>query len=66
MSLFEEKSGTVDFQTPQYSWTQTLSDVQVSIPVPAGTRGRDINFKLEPNRITLGIKGQPPILDVRV
>lgn len=30
----------------RYVWTQTLSDVLVSIPVPDGTRGRDLNVKM--------------------
>jgi hypothetical protein len=62
--LFEEKSGTVDFETPKYSWTQTIYDVQIKIPVPEGTRGRDLVCKFEPKRIYFGLKGKPPILDV--
>mmetsp|Transcript_45762 Transcript_45762/g.111576 ORF Transcript_45762/g.111576 Transcript_45762/m.111576 type:complete len:381 (+) Transcript_45762:111-1253(+) len=32
--------------TSRYVWTQTLSEVTVNIPVPDGTRGRDLNVNM--------------------
>ena len=29
----------------KYSWTQTLKDVVISVPVPPGTKGRDCNVR---------------------
>ena len=26
-----------------YSWTQSLKDIIISVPVPSGTKGRDCN-----------------------
>ena len=28
-----------------YSWTQSLSDVIISVPVPSGTKGRDCDVR---------------------
>mmetsp|Transcript_45761 Transcript_45761/g.111571 ORF Transcript_45761/g.111571 Transcript_45761/m.111571 type:complete len:376 (+) Transcript_45761:162-1289(+) len=36
-------NGTI---TSRYVWTQTLSEVTVNIPVPDGTRGRDLNVNM--------------------
>ncbi|KAF6166299.1 hypothetical protein GIB67_038960 [Kingdonia uniflora] len=48
-----------------YSWTQTLQEVTVNIPIPRGTKSRFINFELKKNRLKVGLKGQPPIIEVR-
>ncbi|KAF6146082.1 hypothetical protein GIB67_033441 [Kingdonia uniflora] len=46
-----------------YSWTQTLQEVTVNIPIPRGTKSRFINFELKKNRLKVGLKGQPPIIE---
>jgi len=59
----EAHSITTTEQLP-YSWTQTLSEVTVSIPVPAGTRGRDVNCKITSTKLTVALKGQEkPIIE---
>jgi len=63
MSL-TEKIGTVNHDCGTYSWTQTIDDVMVTIPVPAGTRGRQVAFTLTSDSISVGLQGQPPILTV--
>ena len=45
-----------------YSWTQTLAEVVVSVPVPAGTKGRDCAVTIARERLVVGLKGQPPVL----
>ncbi len=48
-----------------YTWSQTLSEVTVTIPVAAGTRGRDVNCKITPTRLVVGLKGQEkPFIEV--
>jgi len=59
-----EKIGTVNHDCGTYSWTQTIDDVMVTIPVPAGTRGRQVAFTLTSDSISVGLQGQPPILTV--
>ncbi|XP_020091077.1 protein BOBBER 1 [Ananas comosus] len=47
----------------KYSWTQTLHEVNVSIPVPKGTKSRLVTCEIKKNHLKVGLKGQPPILD---
>ncbi|XP_027103570.2 protein BOBBER 1 [Coffea eugenioides] len=46
-----------------YSWTQTLQEVNVNIPVPPGTKSRFIACEIKKNHLKFGLKGQPPIID---
>lgn len=46
-----------------YSWTQTLQEVTVNIPVPQGTKSRSVAYELKKNRLKVGLKGQPPIIE---
>jgi CS domain/N-terminal conserved domain of Nudc. len=43
----------------KYTWTQTLSEVSVSIPVPFGTRGRDLNVVMTKQRLSVGLRSTP-------
>ena len=47
-----------------YEWSQSLSDVTVFVPCPPGVRGRDLDVRIERERCRLGLKGNPPYLDV--
>ncbi|XP_072952878.1 protein BOBBER 1 [Typha angustifolia] len=46
-----------------YSWTQSLQEVNVSIPVPQGTKSRCVTCEIKKNHLKVGLKGQPPIID---
>ncbi|KAK4362945.1 hypothetical protein RND71_018186 [Anisodus tanguticus] len=46
-----------------YSWVQSLQEVTVNIPVPHGTKSRFIVCDISRNRVKVGLKGQPPIID---
>lgn len=46
-----------------YSWGQSLQEVNVNIPVPQGTKSRFIVCDISRNRLKVGLKGQPPIID---
>ncbi|KAI9492308.1 HSP20-like chaperone [Zychaea mexicana] len=46
-----------------YKWRQTLQDVDVTIPVPKGTRGRDLQVELKKKHIKVALKGQPAIME---
>lgn len=48
----------------KYSWTQTLQEVTVNIPVPQGTKSRFVMCEIKKNHLKIGLKGQPPIIDV--
>ncbi|WCJ26957.1 Nuclear migration protein nudC [Euphorbia peplus] len=46
-----------------HSWTQTIQELTVSIPVPPGTKSRDIVCEIKKKSVKVGLKGQAPILD---
>lgn len=44
-------------------WRQTLQDVDVTIPVPKGTRGRDLQVEIKKKYIKVALKGQTPLIE---
>jgi len=46
-----------------YTWRQELGDVDVIVPVPKGTRARDLQVVLQKKKLSLGLKGKEKILD---
>ncbi|BDD64093.1 hypothetical protein MPDQ_000516 [Monascus purpureus] len=46
-----------------YKWTQTIRDVDVTIPVPANIRGRDLDVSLKKGSVRVAIKGQEAIIE---
>lgn len=49
-----------------YKWRQTIGDLDISVPVPKGTRARDLVVELKKMRLKVGLKGKEPIIDVRL
>jgi hypothetical protein len=51
----------------KYAWTQTLEDAELRVPLPgappARFKGKDLVVDIGIQRIKVGIKGQPPIID---
>lgn len=47
-----------------YKWTQTIAELDVSVPVPPGTRARDLVVEIKSLSIKVGLKGKEPILEV--
>ncbi|GAU21108.1 hypothetical protein TSUD_10250 [Trifolium subterraneum] len=47
----------------KFSWTQTLQELNVNVPVPHGTKSRFLTCEIKKNHLTVGLKGQPPIID---
>ena len=52
-------------ETLPYKWTQTIGDVDISISVPGNLKGRDLVVDILKDRLTAGVKGQEPIINVR-
>ncbi|MCJ1356262.1 MAG: hypothetical protein MMC33_006256 [Icmadophila ericetorum] len=46
-----------------YKWTQTIGDVDVTVPVDGKLKGKDLVVVLKKTKLTVGVKGQPPIID---
>ena len=40
-----------------YSWTQTLAEVVISVPVPKGTKGRDCEVKISRDSLKIAVRG---------
>jgi len=45
-----------------YSWTQSLQEVWVVVPVPKGTRGKACLVEISGRHLTIGLKGEDPVL----
>ncbi|EPB86011.1 hypothetical protein HMPREF1544_07169 [Mucor circinelloides 1006PhL] len=60
--LEKKKEEEEQAQLP-YSWKQTLQDVDISIPVPKGTRARDLEIVLKKSQFKVALKGQAPIVE---
>ncbi|CAF0750910.1 unnamed protein product [Didymodactylos carnosus] len=50
---------------PNYSWVQTLSEIDIRIPLKTGARlkSRDIIVKFERKHLHVAVRGQTPIID---
>ncbi|KAF2863401.1 CS-domain-containing protein [Piedraia hortae CBS 480.64] len=46
-----------------YKWTQTISDLDITVPVPGNVKGRDLVVTLNKTALKAGIKGQEPIIE---
>ncbi|KAI9682089.1 MAG: hypothetical protein M1817_000143 [Caeruleum heppii] len=49
--------------TLPYRWTQTIGELDLTIPVPANMRGRDLDVVIAKKKLRVGIKGQEPLID---
>lgn len=43
----------------KYAWTQLLSEINVIVPVPDNTRGKDLNVTIAKNHLKVGLRSQP-------
>ncbi|CDJ59265.1 nuclear movement domain-containing protein, putative [Eimeria maxima] len=46
-----------------YEWEQDLSDIHLYLSPPAQTKAKDIQVKIHPNRLRVGLIGKPPLFD---
>lgn len=46
-----------------YRWTQTLGDVQVLVPVPAGTRAKFLKVDIKKKNLRVQVEGYPALID---
>lgn len=56
-----DSSASIALALP-YSWKQQLSDVDIEVPVPKGSRARDLNIVIQKKKLSVGLKGQEPIM----
>ncbi|KAF2691713.1 CS-domain-containing protein [Lentithecium fluviatile CBS 122367] len=46
-----------------YKWTQTIKELDVTIPVDGKYKGRDLDVKITRTHLKVAVKGQEPIVD---
>ena len=49
-----------------YKWTQQIHDVDLTIPVGANIKGRDIEVVITKTKLKVALKGQEPFIDVSI
>lgn len=54
---------SVLFPALPYKWTQELGDLDIVVPVPKGTRGKDLVIVIQKHKLSVGLKGQEKILE---
>lgn len=47
----------------KYSWTQTLEELEVRVPLPTAYKSRDLVVNIQKKHLKVGVKGQTPIID---
>lgn len=50
-------------RTDKYVWTQTLSELTITIPVPPGTKSKMLDVDISNKKLKVGLKGQPHIVN---
>ena len=56
-------SDSFNYTALPYTWRQELGEVDVVVPVPKGTRAKDLQVVLQKKKLSVGLKGQDKILD---
>ncbi|KAG8932428.1 hypothetical protein FRC03_011924 [Tulasnella sp. 419] len=49
--------------TLPYVWKQQLGEVDITVPIPKGTRARDLDIKIQKTKLSVGLKGKEKIME---
>ncbi|KAF5841749.1 nuclear movement family protein [Dunaliella salina] len=63
MAVQQEPTAGRGYDYGHYSWSQTLPEVNVSVPVPPGIRAKMMDVVISKTKLKVGVKGQPPIIE---
>ena len=47
-----------------YKWTQTIGDLDITVPVAGNLKGRDLIVDFSKTKLKVAVKGQDAIIDV--
>ena len=59
----QRKREAAEQATLPYTWTQTIKDLDLTIPISATLRGRDLEVALTKSHLRVAIRGQNAIID---
>lgn len=48
-----------------YRWDQTIKDLDIVVSIESKFKGKDLDVIIARSKLKVGVKGQPPIIDVR-
>jgi Holliday junction resolvase-like predicted endonuclease len=54
---------SIDLLALPYRWKQELGEVDIIVPVPKGTRGKDVVVVIQKKKLSVGLKGQDKIME---
>lgn len=54
--------GSLEMKGSNFTWSQTITDVTINIPIPEGTSGKQIDWTISTNKLRIGIRGQKEAL----
>lgn len=60
-TLSDHRTAIISTALP-YTWTQELGEIDVTVPVPQGTRGKDLHIVIDKKKLSVGLKGHEPIM----
>ncbi len=49
-------------KTSKYNWSQAITEVTVQIKLPEGTTPKMLDVQIKSKYLSVGVKGQPPIV----
>lgn len=55
LSFFDEKRGVVAARFEWGQWWQTVQELHMKLPLPPGTKAKQVQLKVQPNHISLTI-----------
>lgn len=56
------KQLTIAHSALPYTWSQELGEVDVAVPVPAGSKSRDLSVTIAKKKLSVALKGKEPIM----
>ena len=51
--------------TLPYTWTQTIQDLDLTVPVRENLKGRDLQVDINKTALLVRVKGEEPIIEVK-
>ena len=48
-----------------YEWEQSLEEISVFIDVPPGVKAKMLDVRIDAKQLKVGLRGNPPFIDVR-